>query len=151
MRDYACEAAEMVQDRTRAHLDSDRMLNLALVRLLEILGEAANRVPTQARTQFAQIPWPQLIALRNRLIHGYDIHRVPPGRAGPPSRRAPRSAARWPLAPGGDGFDRRLGGAGIDRVPIGAGGDLRQGEVPGGVLTAGVGRSKRTVPRRSFF
>src|SRR3954466_11743833 len=72
MRDYACEAAEMVQDRTRAHLDSDRMLNLALVRLLEILGEAANRVPTQARTQFAQIPWPQLIALRNRLIHGYD-------------------------------------------------------------------------------
>jgi uncharacterized protein with HEPN domain len=72
MRDYAREATDMVQGRTRASLDSDRMLNLALVRLLEILGEAANRVPSEVRSRFAQIPWPQLISLRNRLIHGYD-------------------------------------------------------------------------------
>jgi uncharacterized protein with HEPN domain len=72
MRDYAREAVDMVRDRTRASLDSDRMLNLALVRLLEILGEAANRVPTEVRSRFARIPWPQLIGLRNRLIHGYD-------------------------------------------------------------------------------
>jgi uncharacterized protein with HEPN domain len=72
MRDHAREALDMVQGRTRASLDSDRMLNLALVRLLEILGEAANRVPAEIRSQFAQIPWPQLIGLRNRLIHAYD-------------------------------------------------------------------------------
>jgi uncharacterized protein with HEPN domain len=72
MMAYSCEAAAMLQTRTRADLDSDRMLNLALVRLLEILGEAANRVPAEVRSQFAQIPWPQLVALRNRLIHGYD-------------------------------------------------------------------------------
>jgi uncharacterized protein with HEPN domain len=72
MRDHAREATEMVEGRTRANLDSDRMLNLELVRLLEILGEAANRVPAEIRSRFTQIPWPQLIGLRNRLIHGYD-------------------------------------------------------------------------------
>ena len=48
------------------------MLNLSLVRLLEIVGEAANRVPLEERPRYPQIPWPQLISLRNRLIHGYD-------------------------------------------------------------------------------
>lgn len=62
----------MVRDRVRADLDLDRMLNLALVRLLEILGEAANRVPPEERAMYAEIPWPQLSGLRNRLIHEYD-------------------------------------------------------------------------------
>jgi len=72
MYDHAREAMDMVRDRARADLDSDRMLNLALVRLLEILGEAAGRVPQEDRTGYPQIPWIQLINLRNRLIHGYD-------------------------------------------------------------------------------
>ncbi len=62
----------MVEGRTRADLDSDRMLNLAVVRLLEILGEAANRVPPEDQRSYPQIPWSQLVSLRNRLIHGYD-------------------------------------------------------------------------------
>ena len=72
MRDYAREALEMVRGQVRADLDTDRKLNLALVRLLEILGEAANRVPAGDQGKYPQIPWPQLISLRNRLIHGYD-------------------------------------------------------------------------------
>ena len=38
MRDHAREAEDMVRERVRADLDTDRMLNLSLVRLLEILG-----------------------------------------------------------------------------------------------------------------
>ena len=72
MRDYTREALEMVRGQVRADLDRDRKLNLALVRLLEILGEAANRVPREEHARYPQIPWPQLISLRNRLIHGYD-------------------------------------------------------------------------------
>lgn len=72
MRDHAREALDLVRDRVRADLDRDRMLNLSLVRLLEIVGEAANRVPLEERPRYPQIPWPQLISLRNRLIHGYD-------------------------------------------------------------------------------
>ena len=72
MRDHAEEALAMVQGRSRPDLDSDRMLNLSLVRLLEIVGEAANRIPIEERTKYPQIPWSQLVGLRNRLIHGYD-------------------------------------------------------------------------------
>jgi len=72
MRDYCCEALAMIEGRTREDLDVDRMLNLALVRLLEIVGEAANRVPPNERAEYPQIPWPELVGLRNRLIHGYD-------------------------------------------------------------------------------
>jgi uncharacterized protein with HEPN domain len=72
MLDYSREALEMARGQVRADLDTDRKLNLALVRLLEILGEAANRVPPEDRNNYPQIPWPQLISLRNRLIHGYD-------------------------------------------------------------------------------
>ena len=62
----------MAQGRTREDLDSDRQLNLSLVRLLEIVGEAANRFPAGKRKLFADVPWPEIISLRNRLIHGYD-------------------------------------------------------------------------------
>jgi uncharacterized protein with HEPN domain len=45
MLDHAREAVEMARGRKRADLDADRQFNLALVRLIEIIGEAANRVP----------------------------------------------------------------------------------------------------------
>jgi uncharacterized protein with HEPN domain len=47
-------------------------LSLALVRLLEIVGEAANRVSSGTRSQLTAIPWLQIISLRNRLVHGYQ-------------------------------------------------------------------------------
>jgi uncharacterized protein with HEPN domain len=72
MLDAAREAAQMIQGRTRADLDADRLLNLSLVRLLEIVGEAASRVPADERAKCPGIPWAQIVALRNRLIHGYD-------------------------------------------------------------------------------
>jgi uncharacterized protein with HEPN domain len=72
MLDHAREATALVQGKTRSDLDSDRVLNLALIRLLEIVGEAANRVSKEARALHPEIPWPQIIGLRNRLIHGYD-------------------------------------------------------------------------------
>lgn len=56
MRDHGGEAVEMVRGRIRADLDSDRKLNLALVRLLEILGEAANRVPPEVRGRYPRSP-----------------------------------------------------------------------------------------------
>ena len=71
MLDHATEALVLTQGRTRADLDSDRLLELALVRLLEIVGEAASRVPRRVRAMYSDIPWPQIVALRNRLIHGY--------------------------------------------------------------------------------
>ena len=73
MLDHAREALEMARGRTRADLDTDRQLNLSLVRLLEIIGEAAARVPQAERDSFPGIPWADIVGLRNRLIHGYDV------------------------------------------------------------------------------
>jgi uncharacterized protein with HEPN domain len=72
MLDHANEAVAMARGRTRAQLDSDRQLNLSLVRLLEIVGEAAARVQPEERARHPDIPWPEIVGLRNRLIHGYD-------------------------------------------------------------------------------
>ena len=51
MRDHAHEVAELVRGRNRGDLDSDRLLALAIVRLLEIIGEAAARVPGEERAR----------------------------------------------------------------------------------------------------
>jgi uncharacterized protein with HEPN domain len=72
MLGHANEAVAMAHGRTRAQLDSDRKLNLSLVRLLEIVGEAAARVPAKERARHPDIPWLEIVGLRNRLIHGYD-------------------------------------------------------------------------------
>jgi hypothetical protein len=60
MLDAAREAAQMAQGKTRADLDTDRPLNLSLVRLLEIVGEAASRVPAGERGKYSGIPWRRL-------------------------------------------------------------------------------------------
>ena len=46
---YSREAVSLAQFRTRPDLDTDRVLGLALVRLIEIVGEAASRVSTPTR------------------------------------------------------------------------------------------------------
>lgn len=56
----------------RTDLDSDRLLNLAVTRLIEIIGEAANRVPDSIQIKYPDLPWLQMIGARNHLIHGYD-------------------------------------------------------------------------------
>ena len=72
MLDHATEALQLARGRTRADLDTDRQLNLSLVRLLEIIGEAAGRVSEPTRRIHPQIAWLEIAGLRNRLVHGYD-------------------------------------------------------------------------------
>ncbi len=43
----------------------------ATLRNLELIGEAATRIPEQVRKEHAGVPWRMIIATRNRLIHGY--------------------------------------------------------------------------------
>ena len=72
MLEYAREAMELAQGKERKQIDADRVLSLALVRLMEIIGEAANRITPEYRSRYPSIPWLQIVSLRNRLIHGYD-------------------------------------------------------------------------------
>ncbi len=45
----------------------------AVVRNLEIIGEAANQIPKNVQDRFSKIPWGKIISMRNRLIHGYFV------------------------------------------------------------------------------
>ena len=72
MLDHAREAVEMIASKTPEDLRKERMLELALVRLVEIIGEAAGRVSRTGQAKYPEIPWREVIGMRNRLIHGYD-------------------------------------------------------------------------------
>jgi uncharacterized protein with HEPN domain len=75
MLDAAMEIQQYVQDSTRESLNLDRKLVHSLVRLLEIIGEAAAQVSQEQRDGIPEIPWPVVISMRNRLIHAYfDIN-----------------------------------------------------------------------------
>jgi len=69
--DAAREAVAFSQGRSRADLNSDRQLNLSLVRLLEIIGEAARGISTEFRNAHPELPWKSMIGMRDRLIHAY--------------------------------------------------------------------------------
>jgi uncharacterized protein with HEPN domain len=73
MLEHAREAVELAVDRTSDDLKNDRLRQLALVRLIEIVGEAAARVSPETRERHPEIPWSLMVGTRNRLIHGYDI------------------------------------------------------------------------------
>ncbi len=75
MRDAAREALSFAQGRARADLDQDRMLVLALVKEIEIIGEAANQVSEASREELPAIPWADIVHMRHRLVHAYfDIN-----------------------------------------------------------------------------
>ena len=72
MLDHAQEALSMASGKQRQDIKQDRMLELALVKLIEIIGEAASRVSPEGQNEYPSIPWPLIIGMRNRLTHGYD-------------------------------------------------------------------------------
>ncbi|WP_067049936.1 HepT-like ribonuclease domain-containing protein [Methanofollis ethanolicus] len=69
--DAAKKAVFFLDDRTRTDLETDEMLGFAVVRLLEIIGEAAKLVSPELREKHPEIPWSAMVGMRNRLIHGY--------------------------------------------------------------------------------
>ena len=71
MLDAALEIQQYVQSSRREDLNQDRKLVHSLVRLFEIIGEAASQVSEELREDIPEIPWSVIIGMRNRLIHAY--------------------------------------------------------------------------------
>lgn len=71
MRDAIQAALRFVEGRSPADLGEDEMLCFALVRAVEIVGEAAARISPETRASFPELPWQAMIGMRNRLIHAY--------------------------------------------------------------------------------
>ena len=69
----AMEKAEtMLSDVDFDEFEEDYQLNFAVVRALEIVGEATKRLPESLREQYSEIPWKDMAGMRDRVIHGYD-------------------------------------------------------------------------------
>lgn len=73
MLEYAQRAQSLVAGRSRQDIEADEVLNLALPRVMEVIGEAATRVPSEKQAEFTKSPWSDIVGMRNRLVHGYDL------------------------------------------------------------------------------
>lgn len=71
MLDAAHQAQAFVHGRARADLDHDRQLAFALVKAVEIIGEAGTQVGPEARQHTPGIPWDDIAGMRHRLVHAY--------------------------------------------------------------------------------
>ncbi len=71
MLDMSKQALEIVSNKTRSDFDEDIVLRLALTHLVQVIGEAAQRVSKEFQQDHAQIPWREITGMRNRIVHDY--------------------------------------------------------------------------------
>lgn len=72
MMSFATKAVRFCENKSFVQLEQDEILQMAIVRAVELVGEAASRVPSEIRAAHSGVPWQEIVATRNRLIHGYD-------------------------------------------------------------------------------
>ena len=66
------KAEILLEDVTFDQFEADFRINFAVVRALEIVGEATKRLPMDLRQKYPKIPWKGMAGMRDRIIHGYD-------------------------------------------------------------------------------
>jgi uncharacterized protein with HEPN domain len=66
------KAEILVEGFTYREFEEDFRTNFAVVRALEIIGEATKRLPMSVREQYLEVPWRGMAGMRDRIIHGYD-------------------------------------------------------------------------------
>jgi uncharacterized protein with HEPN domain len=71
MMDSAQKLLEFSAGKTQEAIEADEILSLAIVRLTEIIGEAATNVSQEKRDRYSQIQWGRIIGMRNRIVRAY--------------------------------------------------------------------------------
>jgi uncharacterized protein with HEPN domain/predicted nucleotidyltransferase len=72
MLDKVRELQEIVNGKTRADYDTNRLLQLSVLHLVQTIGEAATKVSRQTRDSNPATQWAHIIGMRNVLVHRYD-------------------------------------------------------------------------------
>ena len=71
MLDAARRVSRKISGKTLEDFQADDTLQLAIVHLIQVIGEAANRVSAEVHVRHSEIPWESVIEMRNRLVHDY--------------------------------------------------------------------------------
>ena len=71
MRDAALEAVSFLGDLDAGDLAENRLVCQAVVRSLEVVGEAAAQISQPYRDAHSEVSWPKIVGMRNRLVHAY--------------------------------------------------------------------------------
>jgi uncharacterized protein with HEPN domain len=71
MLESAVKAQAFIQGKSRADYEADEVLRLALAHLLQVIGEAARKVPEPRQAAHPEIPWKAVMGMRHRIVHNY--------------------------------------------------------------------------------
>ncbi len=69
--EFSRYAMEFLGDSADADLEKDLRTQFAIVRAIEVVGEAARSVPEEVRSLAPEVPWRDVVAMRNRIVHHY--------------------------------------------------------------------------------
>lgn len=72
MLDTARRIRALARSHTHESLETDEVAHLALLHLIQRLGEAASRLSADFRASHDEFPWAEMIGMRNRIVHSYD-------------------------------------------------------------------------------
>lgn len=72
MLETARRIRSLARGHTRQSFETDDVRQLALLHLIQVLGEAASRVSALYRESHPELPWGAMAGMRNRIVHGYD-------------------------------------------------------------------------------
>lgn len=71
MRVASEKALSFTRGATRQAFDANEMMQFAVVRAVQVVGEAARQISTEFRTAHPEIPWQAIMGTRHRLVHEY--------------------------------------------------------------------------------
>jgi len=71
MLNYSTEILEIIKNENHNSFVQNRVKRLAVERLIEIIGEAANHISIEIVEENKDIPWSKIIGLRNKIVHDY--------------------------------------------------------------------------------
>lgn len=73
MLQAARDVVLLATGRSRDDLFTDMVLRRAMINAIQEIGEAASRISPQGRNRLAAVPWTQMVGMRHRLVHAYDV------------------------------------------------------------------------------
>lgn len=79
MQIFSRRAQRYVSGVTWEQFEQDEVTQTAIAYVIQVIGEAANRVSAEFRSAHPEIPWHEIVGMRHRLVHGYrdiDIIKV---------------------------------------------------------------------------